>query len=52
MAWFGVDFLSEGHKGVVGAWVRLFLEGVAPKLCEERAFGNGVRCFKWAAVGN
>ena len=28
------------------------VSSLAPKLCEERAFGNGVRCFKWAAVRN
>ena len=52
MVWFGVYFLSKIHKGVVGAWMRLFLEGVTPKLCEERAFGNEARCFEWAVVGD
>ena len=52
MTWFGVDFLSKDHKGVVDTWVGLFLEGVDPKLCEERAFGDGVRCFKRSVVGD
>ena len=45
MAWFEVDFLSEGHESVVGERVCLFLEGVSPELCEERTFGNEVRYF-------
>ena len=43
MAWFGVDFLSKGHESVIGTRVCFFPEGVAPELCEERAFGNEVR---------
>ena len=45
MTRFEVDCLSEGHEGVVGERVCLFLEDVSPELREERTFGNGVRRF-------
>ena len=52
MAWFLVDFLSEGRESVVGMQVCFSLKGVASELREKCAFGDGARCFEWAAVGD